>query len=54
MKDKYEGLGQGFLSNIKFMEDLVLVSEGLSYADPKLIALRSELKRLNESLPAAV
>jgi len=47
-------LSPGFLSNILFIEDLIRVSEILAFADPKLIALRSELKKRNEHLPAAV
>ena len=42
------------MSTIKFWEDLVKISEDLKHADPKIISLRTELRKMNEQLPAAV
>ncbi len=44
----------GFYSTINFFDDLVNISEGLKDADPKIVSLRHELRKINTNLPAAV
>ncbi len=44
----------GFFSTINFFEDLIYISEELKIADPKVIALRTELRKINKKLPSAV
>ena len=43
-KDNHVG---GFLSTVNFFDDLIEVSEQLKLADPKIVALRTQLKELN-------
>lgn len=44
----------GFESTIQFFDDLIAASNELKNADPKIIALRTILKKMNEHLPANV
>lgn len=44
----------GFFSSINFWLDLVNISDVMKNADPKIVVLRTELKKMNEKLPAAV
>lgn len=43
-----------YLSCITFWNDLMEISEGLKFADPKIISLRADLAKINEQLPAKV
>jgi len=45
--NKYDLKKSGFFSTIKFFEDLIKISEELKDADPKIVALRTEIRKIN-------
>ncbi len=44
----------GFMSNIRFYEDLYAVSEAVAKASDRIYTLKQMLREMNRNLPAAV
>ena len=45
---------RGFMSNIRFFEDLYVVSEAVAKSSDRLYILKQKLREINRNLPAAV